>query len=435
MSAAGSERDHVGDGGPILARLVTGLERRARLLAYLIAGLAVLAAWAVILEAGDVVRSFDEEDFVIIAENLVSDGTFARGEPSAPTAYRAPGIVFFITPVIALGGGLVEARLLNAVLVGLGLVVLFHLVRRHASPLAALFAVAMVPLWPVVLFASSTLYPQTLAAFLLVLTIWLLDRLHDGPEPRRAVFAGLACGALILTTPIVLLLFPLLLVWLVLRSRRWLVHGLIFCLVSGAFVSSWTLRNYLVFDAFVPVASSSGYNLLAGNSPNTRYNTSLNVRFPEYVYTELTGKSEIERNDIMTRAAMAEIAGDPGRYARLYVAKFLHWFHYTNSLRSDEVLEDGASSVPVGTREIILLVTYVSVIAGPLAIRLLLLRRVPFRPVELFFLALWVAAGLAYAMYFTRIRFRLPFDWLVIASNAMFLAALIEAWLTRVRRR
>lgn len=418
----------------VVLHLFDFANRHARALAYLIAALVVLAAWAVILQTGDVVRSFDETDFLEITDNLVNDGMFAE-EQGVPTAFRAPGTIFFIAPVIALGGGLVEARLLNAMLVGLTLVVLFHLVRRHASPFAALVAVAMVPLWPVVLFAATTLYPQTLAAFLLVLTIWLIDRLRDAPGAGRAVLAGLACGALILTTPIVLLLFPLLVLWLVISSRRWLVHGLVFCLVSGTFVSSWTLRNYLAFDAFVPVATSSGYNLLAGNSPNARYNTSLNIRFPEYVYTEITGKSEVERNDIMTEAAFAEIAKDPGRFWRLYAGKFAHWFHYTNSLRSDEVLEDGASSVSVGAREIILLVTYVVAIVGPLALRLFFLRSVPFRRIDVFFLALWIAAGLAYALFFTRIRFRMPFDWLVIASNAMFVAALIEIWMRRVRAR
>lgn len=417
-----------------MASLLEVLSARARPLAYLVALLAVLAASAVIVMSGDVVRSNDEVAFMAIAGNIVSEGMFAE-TPGQPTAYRAPGPVFLVTPVVALGGGLVEARLFNAVIFGLGLVALFHLVRRHASPLAALFAVCMVPLWPVALFAATTLYPQTLAATLLVLTIWMVDRLRDGPSLGRAVVAGLACGALVLTTPVVLLLFPLLLIWLIHVSPRWLPHAVIFCAVSGGLVSSWTVRNYFAFDAFVPVATSSGYNLLAGNAPNARYNTSLNVRFPEYVYAEITGKTEVERNDIMTEAAFREIANDPGRFVRLYAAKFAHWFHFSNRLLSDEVLEDGAAPVPVGAREVILFVTYALVIMGPLLIRLALLRRHPFRRIELLFLAFWIGAGLVYALFFTRVRFRLPFDWLIIASNAMFLAAIAENWLARARDR
>ncbi len=410
------------------------LTRQARVLAYLVALLAVLAAWVVIVMSGDVVRSNDEVAFMAIAGNIVGEGMFAETS-GQPTAYRAPGPVFLVTPVVAFGGGLLEARLFNAVVFGLGLVALFHLVRRYGGPLAGLLAVVMVPLWPVALFAATTLYPQTLAATLLVTTLWLIDRLRDGASLGPAVLAGLACGALILTTPVVLLLFPLMVIWLIYVSPRWLPHVVIFCMVSGGLVSSWTVRNYLAFDAFVPVATSSGYNLLAGNAPNARYNTSLNVRFPEYVYTEITGKTEVERNDIMTEAAFAEIAKDPGRFWRLYAAKFAHWFHFSNRLLSDEVLEDGAAPVSVGAREIILGVSYALVIAGPLLLRLAFLRRYPFRRIELLFLAFWIGAGLIYALFFTRVRFRLPFDWLIIASNAMFLAAMLENWLERARLR
>lgn len=411
-----------------MGRIFVMLDAWARPLAYLLAALVVAAAWAVIWTTGDVIRSNDERAFMTIAGNLTSTGVYAE-DPGVPTAYRAPGIVFFISPVVALGGGLVEARLLNAVLVGLGLAILFHLVRRHASPLAGLFAVGMVPLWPVVLFAATTIYPQTLAAFLLVLTIYLIDRVADSAgRILPVIWAALACGALILTVPVVLLLFPFLVIWLIVRSPRWFVHTVLFCIISGATVCTWTARNYLAFDAFVPVATSSGYNLLAGNSPNTRFDTSLNVRFPEWVYTEITGKNEVERNDIMTHAALEEIRNDPERFFRLYGAKFLHWFDYSNRLMSDG-LEQGASSVPVNTREVILLVTYFTVILGPLLVRLFFLRRVPFTRIEWLFLALWIGAGLAYALFFTRVRFRLPFDWLIISSNAMFLAALVQSWL------
>jgi len=410
------------------------LARHARGLAYLVALLAVLAAWAVIVMSGDVVRSKDEVAFMTIAGHIVSEGMFAETS-GQPTAYRAPGPVFLVTPVVALGGGLMEARLLNAVVFGLGLVVLFHLIRRQAGPLAGLMAVVMVPLWPVALFAATTLYPQTLAATLLVATLWLIDRLRDGRSLGRAVLAGLACGALILTTPVVLLLFPLMVIWLFHVSPRWLPHAVVFCMVSGGLVSSWTVRNYLAFDAFVPVATSSGYNLLAGNAPNARYNTSLNVRFPEHVYAEITGKSEVERNDIMTEAAFAEIARDPDRFWRLYAAKFAHWFHFSNRLLSDEVLKDGAAPVSVGAREVILGASYALVIAGPLLLRLAFIRRYPFRRIELLFLAFWIGAGLIYALFFTRVRFRLPFDWLIISSNAIFLTAMLENWVRSARAR
>jgi len=195
-------------------------------------------------------------------------------------------------------------------------------------------------------------------------------------------------------------------------------------------VCTWTVRNYVVFDTFIPVATSSGLNLLVGNSPNTRFDSALEIRWPEYVYTEITGKNEVERNEIMTKAALTEIARDPGRAVRLYFGKFLHWFDYSNTLVSDDVIEGGASSIKADTREIILLVTYL-ILVGPLLLRLLMVRRYPFKPIEILFIAIWIGAGLAYAIFFTRVRFRLPFDWLIVASNGIFLAALVRRWAER----
>ena len=372
--------------------------------AYALASVVAAACWAVTLYGGDVVRSLDEGDFLL-------------------------------TPLTAFGAGLMEARLVNGVLVGLGLVLLFQLVRRHAGELAGLLSVAMVSAWPVVIYTASTLYPQTLAAFLLVLTLWLLDGLRDRTGLRPVVLGGLAFGAFILTIPVALLLVPVFVVWIAVNARRPLVAVLVFGIVSASLVGSWTVRNWFAFDSFVPVATSSGFNLLAGNSPETRWNSSLEVRFPDHVYTELTGKNEVERNDIMTRAALDEITGDPARFLRLWAAKFVHWFHFSNRLLSDELLESGASSIQVGLRDLILFAAWRTLIVAPLLCRIAMLRRVPFRKIEVLFVVLWIAAGLAYALFFTRVRFRLPFDWLILSVNAMFIAVLLEEYLARLRRR
>lgn len=404
------------------------IDGRERMLAYGIATLVVLVCWAAILTTGDRIKSFDETAFLLLAQNLVTIGEFSE-VPGELTAYRAPGLVFFLTPFAALGLDIVGMRLATAVLIGLSLIAVFHFLDRKAGPLAGLFGVTMISGWPVVIYAGTTLYPQTLAAFLLVVTVILIDDMRDARAAWGAIWAGLSYGALLLTIPIVLLLWPLFALYMLTQNRRGIIQTVIFTLVSAALVGSWTYRNYTAFDAFIPVATSSGYNLLAGNSPNARFDTSLDVRFPEYVYTELAGANEVEANDIMTKAAIDLMVEDPARVAVLYLGKFLHWFDYSNTLLSDTDIEGGASAVPVSTRDMILLASYLVVIALPLLARLLLLRRYPFQRIELLFLALWVCSGLAYALFFTRVRFRLPFDWLLISSNAIFLAAVVETWL------
>ena len=414
---------------PALVRVLSWVNGRERRLAHAVAVFVVLACWAIVLFEGPAAKSKDEVDFLGIAQSVVAEGRFAQdGEL---TAFRAPGLVFFLVPVVALGGDLVAGRLALAVLLGLTLALVFDLVRRNAGPLAGLLAVLMIPAWPVTVYSATTLYPQMLAAFLLVLMVWALDRYCATRGAGLAALGGLAYGALVLTTPVVLTLAPLLLLFVLLRRAWAWGPALAFFVVAAVTVGSWTARNYAAFGEFVPVATTSGYNLLAGNAPNARFDTSLDVRFPEHVYTAITGKTEVEQDRIMQEAALEEMARDPMRTLRLTAAKFLHWFDYSNSLMSDDVLPDGASSVRADTREAILLVTYLAVIALPLAARLAMLRSFPFRPFEALALALWIGAGLVYAFYFTRVRFRMPYDVLIIASNAAFLAAVIEGYARR----
>lgn len=409
----------------LAVQLVEFLRKRATILAYAVALIAVLLCWAIIISDGGRIKSQDEPGFVQIATNLALNGTFAY-ENGTPTAYPAPGTMFFLTPFVKLGAGIVQLRMVNALLVGLSLVMMFHLIRRRAGPLAGLIAVVMIPTWPPILYSATTLYPQTLAACLLVLTVLLLDRLTETGSRLTAVSVAVASGSLILTIPITLLLFPVILGWVFFRSKDRLAHILILCIVSASFVGAWTIRNYNAFGMFIPIATSSGYNLLAGNTPGARYNTSLDIRFQEYVYTEITGKNEAKRNKIFTDAAVRAIKQDPALALSRYIGKFAHWFHFSNKLMSDNVVEGGASQMNIGTREVILLVTYVAVIALPLLLHLILIRRFPPKPVEILFLCLWIGAGLAYAIFFTRVRFRAPFDWLIIASNGIFVAAYIE---------
>jgi hypothetical protein len=65
---------------------------------------------------------------------------------------------------------------------------------------------------------------------------------------------------------------------------------------------------------------------------------------------------------------------------------------------------------------------------GILIVRLCLVRRFPLSDFEVLLLALYLGAGMAYALYLTRIRYRLPFDWLLIALDAIFLARMIAGW-------
>ena len=420
--------------------------------AMLVAAIAIIVVVGVILSIrdGNRTKSLDEGAFLDISKNIAFHFQFAHTNDPAtdkfepmgdghdpalplgslrPTAYRAPGYAFFQAPFRRLGAEYVTLRIINFVLVALTLMLLYSMLATRYSRLAGLLAVIFTVCYPVLLYAASTLYPQTLSTFLMVVLLYLLDRIGPKSGLRDCALAGLVAGVSALTVPVYLLLLPIILLWL--RFSRGLTFRKIVLMTATgvAVIAVWTVRNYAVFRAPVPVSTASGFMLLSGNCPNCGYDVQwADLRFPEYVYTELTGKNEVERSEIMTRAGLKFIRENPGRAFTLYVQKFLFWFHFRNTISSDKVVPGGAGAGTVWLRDLLMLVTY-GPLLGVLLFRLALFRKYPLSSLETLFVALYLGGGMAYAIYATRIRYRLPFDWLLIAVDALFVAQVINRWM------
>ena len=424
-----------------LTRLVH-IAERPRLVLGLAMGLLVAVGVAIAVKDGPRMKSLDEGAFLDLSGSLAFHGTFAHTnrpdiegfDPALPvgalrpTAYRAPGYVWFQVPFRWVGGEHVLLRAANAVLLALTLWLLHGLVVRRAGRLAGAASVVLVLLYPVLLYAAGTLYPQTLSAFLLVGAVRQLDALERTASLRRFALLGVTLGALVLTVPVHLLLLPLVAAWM-LGARRgtWRQVGLSM-LTAASLVGVWVLRNSLVLGAVVGIATSSGFNLLAGNGPYVRHDQATgDLRWPRGVREQVAGQGEVERDRILTRAALHWIGENPGAAAALYGRKLLYWFAPWNNLVSDRLVPGGSGAGPGWLRAAAMLLGY-GLLASILAVRLALARRDPLSSLEVLLLALYLGGGMAYAVYFTRIRFRLPFDWLLIIVDALFLARALARW-------
>jgi hypothetical protein len=116
---------------------------------------------------------------------------------------------------------------------------------------------------------TSTIYPETLSIFLLALFWFLLAR----PALRWSYFqwaiGGCLLGLICLMRPNILLLAVTLLPWALVINRPWRV-GLRSYIVVLTFtlitIVPWTVRNYLVFNDFIPISTNGGVNLWQGNN-------------------------------------------------------------------------------------------------------------------------------------------------------------------------
>jgi len=441
----GAKRSPTGvreDASPIqsfLRRLVCVSERAGVLLGLAMV-LIVAAGLVMAVRDGDRIKSLDEPAFLDLSSNLAFHLAFAHtnrphiegydprlplGE-LRPTAYRAPGYAWLQAPFRRLGGGYAALRVVNSLLLALTLWVLYSLLVRRTGRLGGLLGIALVFSYPVLFHAAVTLYPQTLAAFLLVASLWQLDRLDRFSRLGSFCLVGLTYGALLLTAPIYLLLAPLVLGWMM-GSRRFTPKQVAATtLAIAASAGLWIARNTVVLHAPVGLATSAGFNLLAGNGPYVRYDqATADLRWPKGVREQVIGKGEAERDRILTRAAVAWMRENPEQAAILYLKKLLYWFSFRNPVVSDRIVPGGSAAGPPWLRDLIMLLGY-GVLVAILLLRFAMLRRHPLSALEVLFLTLYLGGAMAYAIYFTRIRFRLPFDWLLIAVDAMFLAWLLK---------
>ncbi|MGH7474841.1 MAG: glycosyltransferase family 39 protein [Longimicrobiales bacterium] len=227
----------------------------------------------------------DEAVYLTLAESIASEGRF-------PTTFRPPLYPAFLAAFLALGLGSVGARLAQAVLSTLTILLVYRITRRHFGLTVGRVAAGLIAFDPVLVSFSHRLWSETLFLFLLLVLIdRLLVAIHENGLAPWAV-AGLALGLAGLTRPIILSFAPLLLPWGALQIQRrrraattpaaaggwtmpsWSGFAARFALLTCAalfVVMPWTLRNLEVTGAPILVDSNGPFNFLVGNQPEAAY--------------------------------------------------------------------------------------------------------------------------------------------------------------------
>ena len=175
------------------------------------------------------------------------------------------------------------------------------------------------------------------------------------------------------------------------------------------------MRNYRTYDSFVFVSSNGGLNLLLGNSDATPPNAGSTVDVSAYAPAS-EDLNEVELDRHYAREAGAYMRERPVQVLGMYLLKFLNYFNYKNTMAT--------TAETSRWREWIMLLTYwpLLVVGGA---RLLLRRKFPLSYFEQCACLLYVVNGAFAAIFFTRIRYRVPFDMLLIALAAAILAKIL----------
>jgi hypothetical protein len=369
---------------------------------------------------GATLRYPDEREYVAIAGNVLSQGFYSIDGMTA-TARRPP-----VWPMMLLLSQLVvadlqAARVLNFVLLALSGIALFLLVRQlDLSAKAALATAAAYVMYPLNIYTAGTLYPQTLQGLLVLALLGAGLARHR----RSAILFGIASGLAILTAPASILVVPL--AWALTAyldaNKRTLSFVAVAATGCGLLLAPWVLRNAISLNAFVPVSTTGGENFLLGNNPRTTPAAGVNQDISFYL-SGTANLSEVEKDRSLGRQAIALVLQQPLHYAGLYVRKFLNWFNFQNTLYVSTEASLARSALAFVSYYGLLICSSISLLLVSRLQSYEHLRR-PLRVVAL----LYVGSGLAHAIFFTRVRFRIPFDGLLFLLAAPLFEQVLIRW-------
>lgn len=357
----------------------------------------------------------DECDYYTLAINLLSKHQYTL-DGEHLTGYRPPGYPLVLSIFVFLGGGVVLLRILNFIAFSCCIYLLYLILKKHAAPFAGLIGAGLVVCYPVLFYAAGTLYPQILGALLFLLILFLLSQWRIN-SIVPFILVGLIFGYLILVIPNFVFSLLVVVFWVVFSQRKIRVKAaLIITFVAFLVVALWSARHYKVFNSFVFVATNSGYNLLLGNSENTTSNSGVNVDISKYS-VNITGMDEVELDSYYRSKAIEFVCKNKLQATKLYFLKVINNFNFCNEL---------ATKTEVSSKKnVIMILTY-----GPLLIlfflRMLSIRRFKPSTFELLLIILYLLNAFFSAIFFTRVRFRLPFDFLLIIIVAMYIYHLLS---------
>lgn len=273
-----------------------------------------------------------------IAYSLASGGGFSSPfhAPTGPTAWMTPVYPFLLSLDMRAFGAYtfpsyVAAVALNIAFSTLACVPIFFAGKRIGGVgLGAMTALLWAVFPNAILQTYESLWDASLDTLLGAAILWATLALEEKPRGAGAWCAyALLWGLTLMTNPALGALLPFLLGWVVYRNWKagiaWARRAaaatgvLVLCCVP------WTVRNYEVFHAWVPLRSVMGLQLWLGNNPGT---TPLWLGTQHPIFNPAEREKYVEMGEIAYMREKKELAiryalENPGRVAELSWRRFL----------------------------------------------------------------------------------------------------------------
>jgi 4-amino-4-deoxy-L-arabinose transferase-like glycosyltransferase len=317
---------------------VAGRERQIAL-GFVVIAFVLRLAWGISAGVTPGANGPDDAAWYHRTATLLANG---RGYVSmftgAPTAAWPPAYPVFLSVLYRLTGPTTTTAVVaNAVFGALTCWLVWRFGVRLGTPRVGAVATALLAAFPGQIFFSALVLSETLFTCL-ACALWLVaTALVDRRAPWRAWLPwGVALGAatLVRAEAIAFAVVPALVLALEsIRDVRRAGKALAAVILGAAIaLTPWTIRNALVFGAFVPTSTSFGRTFWIGHNPDANggmtveHHQTMQRRMIEAGLGPTDPARELAGNRLLLRDALAWAAAHPGREVGLVAARIYHLF-------------------------------------------------------------------------------------------------------------
>jgi 4-amino-4-deoxy-L-arabinose transferase-like glycosyltransferase len=290
--------------------------------------------------------SADSRIHIALVQNLLSGRGYSLD--GAPTAITPPLYVLVIAGLYWLSGDPSVVRIVQAVLGALSCVVLYAIGQKLFDSRTGLVAGVLLALYPLPVYLSGLHLTENLFLILLLLVLWQALRMLEHPTTANAAGLGALIGLTALTRAVFVAFLPFVLLWVAvawgIRAREtWRVVGITVA-ATVMVVLPWSVRNYIVLRAIVPIQSNGGLVFWAGNNssadgglvwPTSR--TWTDGQPPNDYGYGWRGLTLAATNRRYMAAAIAWIREHPSAYVRLLGHKLMRLYGFTRATDKRDV--------------------------------------------------------------------------------------------------
>lgn len=228
--------------------------------------------------------------------------------------FRAPLYAYFLGAIYAIfGPSLTAAKIIQHLIGAISCAVIFLFADRYFNRRTAILSGLISAFYWVFIYFEDELLLDSLLILFSVILIWLLLKAFERPSLKCFLITGIILGLAAVTRPNFLVMLPVIAIWVFyafkLHIKEKIARILVLCAGCALIISPVTIRNILIGDDMVLIASQGGINFYIGNNTYATGATAVMPEFgPTWQYADCEYLAKLETGRIGQEMKQSEVS-------------------------------------------------------------------------------------------------------------------------------